>query len=286
MFHATAMGPDYDGILEPLARLFGCRVLHRQQLEEPVGRDGGMTWIGDNSIEIGAPYGAGSSVAAFVERLGGGMHSFAVQVDDLAATLARLGPLGVEVAARISDEIVFTRPGGTAGLVVEWGCHVQEDDPRFGAPVPEFVTDPVVDVERMAFVAALVRDPVRDGNRLAAVLDTAFVRYGDDLPADVPHGALDLGDCMLALYPIPADDASSRAVWGGNYARPRCIALALSVREQGVAERALAVAGVPVHHRSADGRAVLVEGVPFPVVLTDRLLAGDRRLDRAPKEEA
>ena len=33
MFHATAMGPDYDGILGPLARLFGCRVLHRQQLD-------------------------------------------------------------------------------------------------------------------------------------------------------------------------------------------------------------------------------------------------------------
>ena len=116
MFHATAMGPDYDGILGPLARLFGCRVLHRQQLPEPVGRDGGMTWIGDNSIEIGAPYGEGSSVATFVERLGGGMHSVAVQVPDVAATLARLEPLGVEVASRISPEIVFTRSGGTAGL--------------------------------------------------------------------------------------------------------------------------------------------------------------------------
>ena len=112
MFHATAMGPDYDGILGPLARLFGCRVLHRQQLEEPVGRDGGMTWIGDNSIEIGAPYGEGSSVATFVERLGGGMHSIAVQVDDVPATLVRLEPLGVEVAARIAHDLVFTRPGG------------------------------------------------------------------------------------------------------------------------------------------------------------------------------
>ncbi len=139
MFHATAMGPDYDGILGPLARLFGCRVLHRQQLDEPVGRDGGMTWIGDNSIEIGAPYGEGSSVATFVERLGGGMHSVAVQVPDVAATLARLAPLGVEVASRISDEIVFTRSGGTAGLVLEWASHVQDDDPRWGAPVPAFV---------------------------------------------------------------------------------------------------------------------------------------------------
>jgi catechol 2,3-dioxygenase-like lactoylglutathione lyase family enzyme len=288
MFHATAMGRDYDEILGPLARLFGCRVLHRQQLEEPVGRDGGMTWIGDNSIEIGAPYGEGSSVGTFVERLGGGMHSVAVQVDDLAATLARIEPLGVEVGARIGPEIVFTRPGATAGLVFEWASHVQNDDPRFGAPVPPFVDEPLVNVERMAFVAALVRDPVRDGQRLAEVLDTALFAYGDDLPPDVPHVGLDLGDCMLALYPVPPDEATSRAVWGGAHDRPRCIALGLSVAEQSLAERLLAEAGVVAHHRGADGRAVLVEGVPFPVVLTDQLLVGDpraSRADRADREE-
>ena len=284
MFHATAMGPDYDGILGPLERLFGCRVLHRQQLEEPVGRDGGMTWIGDNSIEIGAPYGDGSSVATFVERFGGGMHSVAVQIDDLHATLARLAPLGVEVAARISDEIVFTRPGGTAGLVVEWGCHAQEDDPRFGAPVPPFVVAPVVDVERMAFVSAIVRDPVVDGERLADVFDTALVAYEHDGEVDVPHVALDLGDCMLALHPIPPDADTSAAVWGGVYEKPRCLALGLTVADQGVAERALDAAGVPVHHRAGDGRAVLVAGLPFPVVLTDHLLTGDLRAS-APLEE-
>jgi hypothetical protein len=285
MFHATAMGPDYDDLLGPLARLFGCRVLHRWQQEEPVGRDGGMTWIGDNSIEIGAPYGEGSSVGAFVERLGGGMHSVAVQVDDLATTLARIEPLGVEVGAWIGDDILFTRPGATAGLVFEWGSHVQDDDPRFGAPVPPFVTEPVVNIDRMAFVAALVRDPVRDGDRLAEVLDTARFRYGDDLAPDVAHVGLDLGDCMLALYPIPPDEATSRAVWGGLYDRPRCIALGLSVADQPTAERALADAGVAVHHRAADGRAVLVDGLPFPVVLSDELLAGDPRARRADQED-
>jgi catechol 2,3-dioxygenase-like lactoylglutathione lyase family enzyme len=279
MFHATAMGPDYDGIFGPLSRLFGCRVLHRQQLPEPVGRDGGMTWIGDNSIEIGAPYGEGSSVATFVERLGGGMHSVAVQVPDVAATLARLEPLGVEVASRISDEIVFTRSGGTAGLVLEWASHVQDDDPRWGAPVPAFTAEPVVNVERMAFVAAIVRDPARDGERLAEVLDTDLVTYAVDGATDVPGCALDLGDCLLALYPIPPDEATSRAVWGGVYERPRCLALGLTVADQGLAERALDAAGVLVHHRAADGRAVLVDTLPFPIVLTDQLLAGDPRTD-------
>jgi hypothetical protein len=278
MFHATAMGADYDALFEPLARLFGCRVLHRQQLPEPVGRDGGMTWLGDNSIEIGAPYGEGSSVATFVERLGGGMHSVAVQVPDVAATLARLAPLGVEVASRISDEIVFTRSGGTAGLVLEWASHVQDDDPRWGAPEPPFVEQPVVAVEHMAFVGALVRDPAADGDRLAEVLATDVVTYEHDGALDAPHCALDLGDCLLALYPVPPDAATSRRVWGGVHERPRCLALGLSVRDQDVAERALDAAGVRVHHRaSAHRHAVLVDGLPFPVVLTDRLLPGDPR---------
>ena len=277
MFHATAMGPDYDGLFGPLQRLFGCRVLHRQQLPEPVGRDGGMTWLGDNSIEIGAPFGEGSSVATFVERVGGGMHSVAVQVDDLATTLARLEPLGVEVASRISPEIVFTRSAGTAGLVLEWASHEQDDDPRWGAPVPPFVEDPVVDVEHMAFVAAIVRDPERDAERLAEVLATDLVTYDHDGAPDVPHHALDLGDCLLALYPVPPDDATSRAVWGSAYERPRCLALGITVADQPAAEQVLGAAGVPVHHRATDGRAVLVAGLPFPVVLGDRLLAGDPR---------
>jgi catechol 2,3-dioxygenase-like lactoylglutathione lyase family enzyme len=276
MFHATAMGADYDSILDPLARLFGCRVLHRQQLEAPVGRDGGMTWIGDNSIEIGAPFGPGSSVGTFVERLGGGMHSVAVQVPDLAATLARLEPLGVEVASRIGPEIVFTRPGATAGLVLEWASHMQDDDPRWGAPMPRFVDTPVVNVEHMAFVAAIVRDPARDGERLAEVLDTELATYASDA-VDAAQCALDLGDCMLALYPIPPDEATSRALWGGAYDRPRCLALGLSVADLGLAERALGDVEVTVHHRGSDGRSVLVDGLPFPVVLTDRLLPGDPR---------
>jgi hypothetical protein len=284
MFHATAMAADYDGLFGPLERLFGCRVLHRQQLPEPVGRDGGMTWIGDNSIEIGAPYGEGSSVAAFVDRLGGGMHSVAVQVADVPATLARLADLGVEVASEISPEIVFTRSGATAGLVLEWASHVQDDDPRWGAPEPPFVTDPVVDVEHLAFVGAIVRDPVSDGARLAHVLDTDLityeVAYEHSGAVDAAHCALDLGDCLLALYPVPPEEATSRAVWGGAYARPRCLSLGLSVADQEQAERALVAAGVPVHHRASDGRAVLVEGLPFPIVLTDQLLPGDPRATR------
>jgi hypothetical protein len=90
---------------------------------------------------------------------------------------------------------------------------------------------------------------------------------------------------MLALYPIPPDAATSRAVWGDVYERPRCLALSVSVADQHLAERALDAAGVPVHHRASDGRAVLVAGLPFPMLLTEQLLPGDPRATRATQEE-
>ena len=286
MFHATAMGPDYDGIFEPLARLFGCRVLHRQQLPEPVGRDGGMTWIGDNSIEIGAPYGEGSSVAAFVERLGGGMHSVAVQVPDLAATLARLEPLGVEVASRISPEIVFTRPGGDRGAGARVGEPRAGRRPALrGAPLPPFVVEPVVDVERMAFVGAIVRDPVR---RRRASRRGARHRAGrrttHDGAVDVPHGALDLGDCLLALYPVPPDAATSRAVWGGVYERPRWSRSGCPspTRASPNARSATPACRCTTAPRRSTTRCSST-GLPFPIVLTDRLLGGDPRSYRRPR---
>jgi len=91
---------------------------------------------------------------------------------------------------------------------------------------------------------------------------------------------------MLALYPVPPDEDASLAVWGGRHSRPRCLGLALSVVDQRVAERALAAEGVVVHHRDADDRAVLVDGLPFPIVLTENLLPGDPRAAHPDQEEA
>jgi hypothetical protein len=206
------------------------------------------------------------------------MHSFAVQVEDLDATLRRLEPMGVTVGNRIEPEIVFTKPAGTAGLLVEWASHVQSDDPRWGAPEPVFAFEPALAIEHMAYVAALVRDPIADGRRLAELLDTDLVEGPADAPGDVPHCVLDLGDCALALYPIPSTPDESTRLWGGVHERPRCVALALSVADLGLAERILADAGQHVLARTSDGRLVLdPASLPFPVIVTEELLDGDPR---------
>ncbi|HKA05293.1 MAG TPA: hypothetical protein VKD67_13230, partial [Acidimicrobiales bacterium] len=99
LWHATAMGVDYDALLGPLQQCFGAVVMHDHVSEDPaVGRRGGMVWIGDNSIEIGAPVGSHSPVRGFVEKLGGGMHSIALRIADAAETRDRLAGHGLEVA--------------------------------------------------------------------------------------------------------------------------------------------------------------------------------------------
>jgi methylmalonyl-CoA/ethylmalonyl-CoA epimerase len=279
MFHATAMAESYDSILDPLARLFGCRVLHDDAVATPgIERRGGMTWIADNSIEIGQPFGDTSPVHRFLERFGGGMHSIAVQVADLDEALARAEDAGVRVASRIDEGLAFTRPGDTAGLLIEWFSKRQEDDPRWGAPEPPFLSEPVVRPTSMAFVGAIVDDPVSTAWHLGEVLDTEATILSADGPADTPRAVVALGDCALALYPIPSSADESVHAWGAAYDRARCLALGLTVDDLDAAEHALAAAGVSVHHRVHDGSLVLdPAGLPFPVVLTDHLLPGDPR---------
>jgi len=278
MFHATAMAVSYEAVLDPLQRLFGCRVLHDNETPTPgIERRGGMTWIGDNSIEIGEPLGATSPVRRFLERFGGGMHSVAVQVADVDAALERALALGVRTADRPQPGVAFTRPGDTAGLLFEWFSNHQGDDPRWGHALPPISVEPVVDVRHFAFVGAIVEDPATAAEHLGRVLDTGVTTYAADGPADAPRAGVDLVDCTLALYPMPLP-SESKTVWGRAHERPRCLSMGLVVDDLVAAEAALAAEGHHVHHRTREGHLILDDTrLPFPVVLTDRLLAGDRR---------
>ena len=64
------------------------------------------------------------------------MHSVALQVHDLDATMAHLEAKGVRIAARPRPEMCFTDPRDTAGVFVQWSCFELDVDPHFGAPVP------------------------------------------------------------------------------------------------------------------------------------------------------
>jgi catechol 2,3-dioxygenase-like lactoylglutathione lyase family enzyme len=259
MFHATAMVRDYDAAIEPLVRLFGARILHDNVVVDPgIGRRGGMTWIGDGSLEVGEPAGPDSPVDAFLERFGGGMHSVGLQVADAAAAKEHLASVGVRIVGEPAPGLFFTHPADTAGLLLEWNANPQSDDPRWGGEVPDG-PDPVVGVERLAFVGAVVRDPHGDARRLAEVIGLPVTfEASDEPPPARPHPgaivtAVSVGDCSLALSPVE----------GSGQTRPRVLTLGLLVHDLPAAEAALA----------GEDAASL----PFPIVLTDGLLPGDPR---------
>jgi catechol 2,3-dioxygenase-like lactoylglutathione lyase family enzyme len=277
-FHTTAMVADYERTRDALIRLVGMRVLEDSSIEDPgIARRGGMTWVGDNIIEIGEPLGDGAA-QRFVQRFGSHMSSIAVQVADIDATVAFLEAAGVRIAARIDDHIVFTHPADTAGIVIEWFDIAEPRDPRFGGTVPAFVSTPLLDVRAMAFGGAVVDDPPSAAERLATLFAREVTFIDSTAPAGSPMAGVSLGDLSLALYPIPSA-SDSEQLWGWTYARAQTSNLGVLVPDLGVARRALDTAGIVVQR--ADDRSIVIPpsatgGVTLVVV--EQLLHGDPRL--------
>lgn len=277
-FHTTAMVRDYERTRDALARLVGSRCLEDNWLSDPaIGRRDGMTWIGDNSIEIGEPILEGGAVDRFVSRFGSHMSSIAVQVEDIDATLEYLPSVGVRVASRVDDVIVFTDPRTTDGVVVEWYGGASENDPRFGTVIPEYSVEPLMDVTRMAFGGAVVQDPVGSAEHLARIFGTEVTFADPRARPGFPAAGVSLVDMTLALYAIP-DEETSQDLWGHVYHRPQTSTLGVLVPDLTAALRALLDAGVPII-RHDEGQIVLSPEATGGIILVvvDELLPGDPR---------
>jgi hypothetical protein len=185
------------------------------------------------------------------------------------------------LSSRVGAHIAFTNPADTAGVVIEWfDDEDHELDPRFGAPLPEPITPPILDVDRMAFGGAVVADPVGDAERLAALFGRG-VTFVDELASPgSPVAGVSIGDMTMALYPIPDPDASAR-LWGHTYSRPQTCNLGLRVPDLAAARVALDAAAVDVLRDEADSIVIgpdMTGGVTL--VLVDTLLPGDPRCDQ------
>jgi hypothetical protein len=279
LFHSTAMVADYDLAVRNLTTLVGLTVLEYGESTEPgIGRRGGMAWAGDNAVEIGQPIGDGAA-AQFVERFGGGMHSVALQVENLEATMAHLQQEQVHIAARPRPDMCFSDPRDTGGIFFQWSAFELPVDPRFGAPRPDPLPAARVlaPATQHAFVGALVDDPLAWAARFSGLLGTAVTFEHADAPPGQPMAGVSLGDCTLALFPLPDDDG--RALWGRTYERPRTHLLALRVDDLGAATDALHRAGITIVHW--EGGLVVLDPAAtggVQVALTSTLLPGDPRL--------
>jgi catechol 2,3-dioxygenase-like lactoylglutathione lyase family enzyme len=276
MFHSTAMVRDYDGAVARLAELFGLRVLEQGDAPDPaIGRRGGMSWVGDGSIEIGEPIVDGAPPDRFVKRTGGGMQGVAVWVEDLDATVSHLASLGVNMPVQL-DHFGFSSPSGTAGLQFEWSAFTVKEDPRAGAPEPPFVVEPLVPVTHHAFVGAVVDAPEAAAAQLAAIIGTRVTFITPDAPIGAPVAGVDLGDCTLALYRLAREE--SPEIWGRQHDRPRVSAFGLRVDDLDQTRAALRDASVRLLRD--DGGALVVDPRDtgdIEVVIVDDLLPGDPR---------
>ena len=277
LFHSTAMVADYDLAIRNLGTLVGLTVLEYGESSEPgIGRRGGMAWVGDNAIEIGQPIGEGGA-ARFVSRFGGGMHSVALQVEDLQATMAHLDAHGVRIAARPRPEMCFTDPRDTGGVFLQWSTFELAVDPRFGGARPALPTPVLAPATHHAFVGALVEDPGAWAGRFAALLGTAVTFEHAAAAPGEPVAGVSLGDCTLALYWL--GDAGDPSLWGRTYERACTHLLAFRVEDLGAATAARARSGVAAVRASAD--LVVLDPAAtagVQVALTGSLLPGDPRL--------
>jgi methylmalonyl-CoA/ethylmalonyl-CoA epimerase len=279
-FHSTCMVSSYERTVKALGRLAGLRVLEYGEAED-VGRRGGMTWIGDNSIEVAEPIVPGHAAARFLERFGPGLHSCAFQVEDLDATIAHLEGNGVRVGVRPSTGFCFTDPRTTGGLLFEWSDFTVPEDPRTGAPEPPYIVDPVLDVTTHAFIGAVLPDPIAWAETFGEPLGLTEAFRHPGAAGSEPVVGLAAPDCMLALFRLP--DGAGAQVWGAHHTRSRCHVLGLGVPSLELARASLAVAGVPVLRGTewsiiVDPRAT----GEVPLMLVDRLLPGDPRQSSSP----
>jgi hypothetical protein len=279
LFHATAMVGDYVAARDSLVAIAGMYVLEdTEQWQPEVGRRGGMTWIGDNSLELGQPIVPGGGAARFVDRSGPGLHSIAVQVADCDATIAHLERRGIRVAARPSVDFIFSDPRDTGGVFIEWFSGELDFDPRFGAPTPPKSETALVDIPQLAFVGAVVEDPISLAGDLAHLLETELTFQDAGASPEAPSAGVSLGDCTLALYHLPTSQDSER-LWGAVYPRPRTHLLGLRCDDVDAAAAKLAEASMDLLRR--DERALVLHPDAtgrVPVVITDDLLPGDPRL--------
>jgi catechol 2,3-dioxygenase-like lactoylglutathione lyase family enzyme len=241
VFHATAAVPRHAAALAWFERVCGLRELEYSDHPDPlVARKGGCSSLADGMIELMEPTQESGPPARGVARLGHGLHSLALQVEDLGAGVERFRALGLRIVGDPARGWCFTHPGETEGIHLEWADKAWSFDPRFGAALPARRVSPRLDPPRIAWLGALVRDPAAALARLQRLWPAPVLFEDPRAGASQPECAIWLGDTALALYRLPADAELHAQVWGPLPRVPRLHLLALRVRDLGAAREALA----------------------------------------------
>ena len=102
----------------------GLENIHTEIVEDQKVRVA-MLPIGESRIELLEPTSDDSPISKFLEKRGPGIHHIAVEVDDIAASLAKLKSQGmrlIDETPRLGAEgclVAFVHPASTNGVLLE-----------------------------------------------------------------------------------------------------------------------------------------------------------------------
>jgi methylmalonyl-CoA/ethylmalonyl-CoA epimerase len=122
--HVGIAVDDLDRAVDTYRRLFGAEVELREALDDQ-GAEIALLRLGGGRIELLAARGADTPVGKFLAKRGAGLHHIALEVDDVAAELARLAAGGAELVDErprrgiLGHEIAFVHPDATGGVLAE-----------------------------------------------------------------------------------------------------------------------------------------------------------------------
>jgi methylmalonyl-CoA/ethylmalonyl-CoA epimerase len=122
--HIGVAVEDIDAALAIYEEQFEMAVTHRETVEAQ-GVEAVLLEVGEGHVELLRPLGPDTPVGKFLDRKGKGLHHVAYAVEDIDATLERVGGLGFELIDSeprpgIGDtRVAFIHPRSLGGVLTE-----------------------------------------------------------------------------------------------------------------------------------------------------------------------
>jgi methylmalonyl-CoA/ethylmalonyl-CoA epimerase len=122
--HIGVAVEDIDAAIALYEQSFEMELAHRETVESQ-GVEAVLLDVGDGHVELLRPLGPETAVGKFLARNGPGLHHVAYAVDDIDATLEKLGEAGLELIdseARVGireSRVAFLHPRSTGGVLTE-----------------------------------------------------------------------------------------------------------------------------------------------------------------------
>lgn len=122
--HIGVAVEDVDAAIGLYQESFEMELAHRETVESQ-GVEAVLLDVGDGHVELLRPLAPDTAVGKFLARKGPGLHHVAYAVEDIDATLERLGAAGLELIdakARVGireSRVAFLHPRSTGGVLTE-----------------------------------------------------------------------------------------------------------------------------------------------------------------------